>query len=464
MGDEAIIWNWTLPDGSIVNEQSFQIESAIYTDAGDYLLHVIDADGCENNGIVNVIVNDQPVIETENPVLGCFNNTIILEETGSDAVSWEWSVPGASNNGFEPQFIIPSNFNYTRFWKLTITGANGCENFEYVEVIIQEELPIAETVNQLEVCQGSTAIFEEIGDDAVNWTWYLPNGSVVNQQSFELNFVQPSQEGFYTVVILDTYGCENTAEVELIVNESPTIEAITQIEVCENEMLNINASGTDIQSWEWSGPNGFFATTQTNEIEEATLTDSGWYYVNAIDNNGCNNTDSTEVLINNIPQLNIQNGDSANVLLGESIELQLNIIDNGAINNIEWQPNENIDANDIANPTVSPTENTLYVVTVENEYGCISTSEIFVHVEMGVGIEAFNHNINIYPNPTSNIVTFNGLEGKSFILSIYNSLGELLIEEHQNNEINLAQFPEGVYYYTLDLEEDIVSGSIIKLK
>lgn len=78
-------------------------------------------------------------------------------------------------------------------------------------------------------------------------------------------------------------------------------------------------------------------------------------------------------------------------------------------------------------------------------------------------IDVLSNQFNLYPYPTSDIVTIKGLSKKKYSISIYNSVEELLFIESSKSEISLQQYPRGIYYYLIEIEEEISTGSIIKL-
>ncbi len=74
--------------------------------------------------------------------------------------------------------------------------------------------------------------------------------------------------------------------------------------------------------------------------------------------------------------------------------------------------------------------------------------------------------VNIYPNPTTEVLTIQNNSSQILKFTLYNSLGELCIDKILSNEINtmdISSYSDGVYFYSLTLEANIIkSGKIIK--
>jgi len=435
-------------------------------EAGEYLvfLYAENGYGCFDFDSVLITINENPTIDVPEQIITCQGATVEFNEIGNDAITWNWELPDGSIINQQSFQIENVQLSDAGIYSIQIVDVNGCENNSNIELLVYDHpQPYIETTNQITICLGATLNLTETGNDAISWNWQNPDGLIISdQQTFQIENIQTSDAGNYSLQIMDANGCINSELIELIIKELPTIELEEQIFACEGELVTISAEGTDIQSWEWSGPNGFYSNEQINEMNIATSFNSGVYVVSA-NANGCSAHDSTQLIVNVAPQLSIQNAENTVVVLGESIELTLDIIDNATINSIEWQPNQNISANDIANPTVSPTESTLYTVTVENEFGCISTDQVFVQVEIETAIEALENDIFVYPNPTKNQINLKGLDNTNFEISIFNNIGELLFTRKNETEIDLKEYPEGVYFYSIKQQLKIINGSIVKL-
>lgn len=77
-----------------------------------------------------------------------------------------------------------------------------------------------------------------------------------------------------------------------------------------------------------------------------------------------------------------------------------------------------------------------------------------------------NPNWIVFPNPSNNILNIQNNSGQKFQFTLYNSLGEKIIETilaDKLNTIDLSSFTNGIYfYYAITTEQKITTGKIIK--
>lgn len=53
--------------------------------------------------------------------------------------------------------------------------------------------------------------------------------------------------------------------------------------------------------------------------------------------------------------------------------------------------------------------------------------------------------VKLYPNPVSSIVKIDGVEGQEKEVSVFNSMGQLMIKETYSGQLNVSQLPDGLY-------------------
>jgi gliding motility-associated-like protein len=169
----------------------------------------------------------------------------------------------------------------------------------------------------------------------------------------------------------------NTRRVEVdglpknytITNNSP---------VCAGQDLQFKAEGA--ATYIWTGPNGFFDNIPFPHIFNASLNDSGMYYVEIFSLGGCQTTDSTFA---RVIGTNVDAWPDTIICKGESVMLQASA---GA--SYEWQPAREISNSTIANPRVSPAATTAYIVNVKDNFGCSDTAMVQVTVRNAVQVKA----------------------------------------------------------------------------
>ncbi len=97
-----------------------------------------------------------------------------------------------------------------------------------------------------------------------------------------------------------------------------------------------------------------------------------------------------------------------------------------------------------------------YCVEVVCEDNLIS-DQVCISVEVNTTGIKDNSNINIYPNPSNNIVTIEGVNVDN--IYIYNNIGKL-VEVTNSNSINVSTYTPGVYMFNINSKD----GNIYKTK
>jgi gliding motility-associated-like protein len=142
--------------------------------------------------------------------------------------------------------------------------------------------------------------------------------------------------------------------------------------LCENATLQLTATGGTI--YDWTGPNGFSQNGSNVSLNNAQPINAGKYYVLVKNAAGCENLDSTTVVINPAPIAATAFADSS-ICLGNTLTL---IASGGGT--YEWIPATALDDAMIATPLAKSTIQTNYKVVVTNQFNCTDTAYTTVKV------------------------------------------------------------------------------------
>lgn len=80
--------------------------------------------------------------------------------------------------------------------------------------------------------------------------------------------------------------------------------------------------------------------------------------------------------------------------------------------------------------------------------------------ELGLS-EFSSDNFNIYPNPAQEIVHIQSKNGLSFHLDIFDSLGKRVLSTNSENEINISNLSNGLYFLNFSSEKNIQTKKLI---
>lgn len=287
-GTGASSYAWS---GGVVNGNPFTPAST-----SSYIVIGTDINGCTNSATANVVVNPLPIVGSNilpNDTV-CSGSSVTL--TGTGAVSYAWS--GGISNGIS--FTPVSTTNYI----VTGTDVNGCTNTATatVNVIAAPNVGIISSPGA-SVCIGSSLSLS--GTGASSYTW--DNGVVDG-----VNFT-PATTNTYTVIGSNGTGCLDTASITIIVNPIPSVSfAIAPNDtICSGSSVSLTGIGSG--SFIWTG--GVIDGVSFNPAS------SNSYTVTITDLNGCTNTGTANIYVNNLSA--VVASSNTPVCFGSNIQLSV---------------------------------------------------------------------------------------------------------------------------------------------
>ncbi len=179
------------------------------------------------------------------PTLNLTSNTGAT--CGTDAITVESNSFGGSatqiatldHNGYgeltsSPLTTSPFSFTYTPSSDdfgsniiITIITDNPdgapCISAEDTYTLTVYSLPDLTIDSNSPICEGGDITLSETGGDAISWDWTGPDLFTSGDQHPSILGASTDASGTYTVVIEDANLCTNTADIEVTVNENPTI-------------------------------------------------------------------------------------------------------------------------------------------------------------------------------------------------------------------------------------------------
>lgn len=318
-----------------------------------YTVTGVDANGCSNTTSVTLVVNSLPIVSAvaSNTVI-CNGQTSTL--TGNGAVTYTWE-PGSLTGS---PTVSP---NVTTTYTMTGTDANGCNSTATVQVVVNQLPSVIASAAPSTICQNVSTSLNASGASTYSWMPGNLTGATVTDF--------PMATTVYTVTGTDGNGCTNTSTTTVNVNVLPTVTASNNASpICFGFSSGLSATGGVSYAWQPGNLTG--APT----VNPATTT---IYTMTATDANGCTNTATTEVVVNQLPPIVITPTLSA-ICLGFNTTLNVT----GA-STYAWQPGSLT-----GSPTVSPASATTYTVTGTDVNGCVSTSSVTIDVYLLPNITA----------------------------------------------------------------------------
>ena len=274
---------------------------------------------------------------------------------------------------------------------MTATNAEGCSASTSTTVTVNP-VPTITNGGNTTICQGSSTTLTASGADSYSWSTG-ENTASVNISSF----------GVYTVTGTSVEGCSNTANVTVLVSQLPVITITGETDFCAGESTTLTANGGT--SYLWSD-----GTTNAS----LTVNTAGTYQVIGYNTAGCNSMESVTV----------------NQWQPASSEFTITTDEDC----YEWNGQSYCQTGD-------------YTQTFQTIHGCDSVVILHLTIETGIDNYAMNASMNIYPNPTSDVVnvqlTTNNEQFGNVAIQVYDVFGKMLDIVNIGNSDAMNRVPTG---------------------
>lgn len=288
-GSGADSYSW---DMGVVDGVAFEpgLGTTTYTVIGT------DERGCQNTDDIDIDVFDLPTVTASaSDEELCAGEELTL--TGGGAFVYDWEGDVVNGVSFVPD-------EGTETYTVIGTDVNGCENTAEIDVVVYALPVVTANATGENICIGESLTLT--GGGAEDYLWDPVD--VIDGVSFEPSIGSVT----YTVVGTDDNGCTNTASVMVTVNDLPVIGASSsETEVCFGDEIVLTGDGGDEYEWDMGAVNG------VSFVPEEGL---NTFTVIGTDDNGCSNSASVDVLVNEAPEV-IASATDTELCLGESVTL-----------------------------------------------------------------------------------------------------------------------------------------------
>ena len=383
------------PTPCLASSSSFAIEACAtytvpsgdetYTTIGTYDVMDTIPNFCGADSVMTITVTIFGLPTVEANVVDDLTEICLEDEItlfGSGATSYSWDVLDVTDGDpYEP--TTTGTTTYT----ITGTDDNGCSNTASIDILVNELPTVTASVDDAEICIGDEVTFTGGGTaDTYDWDEGVTDGDLY----------EPPATGTTTYAVTGTItatGCINTATVDVLVHELPTVTAsVDDAEICLRDQITFTGGGADTYTWDEGVIDG--------ELFEPTTAETTTYTVTGTDGNGCVNTASVDVLVFALPTVTA-NADPSQVCIGEELTLT-----GGGATTYVW---DNDVEDGIAFEPILGT--TTYTVTGTDDNGCVNTASIDVTV---FDLPTVIANVNTNELCLGNEVTFSGSGAETY--------------------------------------------------
>ncbi len=361
-----------------------------------YVVMIEDANGCTNYDTVHVTPSVTPINADatpfgENPV--CTGGTVILagDQTnlgGTAPYTFEWTPSTYLNSDTIYNAVYNNNgpVATSTDYVLIVADAEGCLDYDSVTVNYDPNGPKAEAgFGQDTLCSGGSILIggNPTGQDGLQpytYNWF-PN-QFVNNDTIANPIVSPPNSQYYALVLTDANGCIDVDSVYIDRNSTLTADAGGDT-LCTGGTRFIGGSptaqgGNAPYDYQWAPNQSINTATSANP---AVFPVSSQYYVLTVtDASGCQDVDSTFVLVNTGPNAEASEG-SDSLCTGGDIILGGNPTASAGATpySYDWTNGQFLDDSTIANPIASNLfDTTTFQLIVTDAVNCVDVDSVTV--------------------------------------------------------------------------------------
>lgn len=336
---------WTYGN-SVVNNP------AAVTASGNYRLIATNISGCSDTSVVTVNYNPKPSLGNDTAISACtgtnFNLTALYNTTGLTTAWTENNIPVAN----------PAGVPRAGIYQLIVSNSFGCSDTALATLNYNTK-PALGNDTAASVCSGSTfdlTPLYAVNNLTVNWS---VNTIPVNLPT------AVSEAGVYQLIVINNFGCSDTANVTLTINPKPSVGNDTSISTCERRTIDLT------QLYNTTGLISNWTSNNSPVADPSAVAAAGSYRLFASTVFGCADTAIVTVFIN--PKPTLGNDQTENVCQGNTLDLTTLFATGN--NNNSWT---NAGAA-VANPSAIATGG-VYQLISNTAAGCSDTALVTVTI------------------------------------------------------------------------------------
>lgn len=338
-----------------INEEFSDISAGV---PFELYVTVTDANGCTNEALALININDAPTAFIDLPTAACGVTEVEITGTGQQGVSGNqvantsiWSCDGIqlATSGSDMVSYTANLLDYDCFYVL-VEDFEGCSSRTPDSIItISTAVEIVFDGDSV-LCDGEAGtIAVANASDYVRFEW-APNGETSSSISIENGVTT------YTVTATAADSCVSVNQFEVVFNPNPDVQISGSASFCEGTSTTLNGGGDTLSNtFVWQGPGGF-----TSNEQIITVIDSGQYTLTITDILGCIGFDTILVAIQ----------DSLNPVIsgGAMCDSSAVILSSTGFETYQWFDPSGMDLG-IDNDSITVTVPGIYRVSVTNQ-GC----------------------------------------------------------------------------------------------
>ncbi len=276
-------YEWYGPNSFYAQVQNPTRNNIQFSDSGYYYV-TVTKNGCISKAdsvyVPVEILTPTPVASSNSPV--CLDNDLDLMADPISGASFEWKGPAGYTGTGSPAHRAKMQYAHAGPYLVWAT-VQGCKSLpDTVDVVVDILTPTPKTDSLIVICPGVDLTLTALDIPGARYVWEGPGGFKDSVREPILNFVRPTNEGYYRVqaVIDECYSEWDSVYVKVDVT-TPRPKGSYNGPICEGETIALRAADQPPATYEWRGPGGWVSEEQNPDIPDATLDRSGLYILRA---------------------------------------------------------------------------------------------------------------------------------------------------------------------------------------
>ncbi|GJM32836.1 MAG: hypothetical protein DHS20C18_18370 [Saprospiraceae bacterium] len=350
---------WEQADGMVTADSMLQFPEAQAGLSGQYVLHAINEEGCEDTDTLLLDVNVPPMPEVliSNPCLGETLTLEVLNDSAYTQINWMDPQTAPIPGNQVPDFQLEDIGTYF----LEVTDLEGCDLQVEVEVT-GNELPEFETFLE-EGCDSNRV---HLFPPEYHYTWETGDTGAIFSSAVG---------GVFALSITDEIGCTSVASVEVPAPDGPAIEFEVTHPRCPGDfgVLTINVLNPNRPTiFSIDGGQNYFPFTRFDQMVPDT------YTLVVQDDLGCIQDYTFEVIAPDTLGVTID-VEEINVRPTTPISLEAQVVGNAEV--IQWVPRE-IDTGEPTTDFIAMRDMDIRII-VRDERGCFVSAGFPLTIVLG---------------------------------------------------------------------------------
>ena len=209
------------------------------------------------SNIIYTSVNPLPQHHAPQNILGCLGKDLLLSQPDPKALNILWRGPNGYSSTIEKSVVLNVKYADTGLYTLEQNFYFGCVALDTFYLKVYPATTIS-AKSDYAVCEGKSITLTASGDGTFLWTPSigLSNNNIANPVASLHDSAQ------YKVVVTNSFGCKDSAFVNVNVFKNPKVNAGTDKTIIKGDTIQLNGSvkGTAV-NFLWS-PNTFMNNNQ----------------------------------------------------------------------------------------------------------------------------------------------------------------------------------------------------------